>query len=178
MANLSSIARPYALAAFECARDTKQLSEWKAFLEDAAMISRDATVAMLLKNPEFSSTKIFDLYQGVLSSQLNPARKNFLMLLAQNKRFDALPEIFEAYNTYYAALEKSSNVRLVTAITAEKTFKDKLSSAISKRLQRDVALNCEVDPAIIGGAIIHIGDRVIDGSVRGKLNRLLETLTG
>lgn len=178
MANLSSIARPYALAAFECARDTKQLAEWKAFLEAAAMITRDATVAILLNNPEVSSAKIFDLYQGVLSTQLNPARKNFLQLLSQNKRFAVLPEICEAYDTLYATLEKSSNVRLVTAIQAEQAFKDKLSTAIARRLQRDVALQCEIDPAIIGGAIIHIGDRVIDGSVRGKLNRLLETLTG
>lgn len=178
MANLSSIARPYALAAFECARDTKQLSEWKAFLESAALITRNDSVAMLLDNPEISSNKLFGLYQDVLSSQLNPARKNFLQLLAQNNRFAVLSEICEAYNTLYATLEKSSNVRLVTAIEAEQAFKDKLSNAIAKRLQRDVALHCEVDPSIIGGAVIHIGDRVIDGSVRGKLNRLLETLTG
>src|SRR5579885_104526 len=177
MANLSSIARPYALAAFEYARDKQQLPEWKAFLESASCAARQPTVIRLLDNHELPSAKAFDLFHEVLASQLDTERKNFLRLLSQHKRFNVLPEISDAFNALYAALEKTSKVRVITAVEAEETFRQKLAHVLAKRTQRDVMLHCEVDPAIIGGAIIHIGDRVIDGSVRGKLNRLLESLT-
>jgi F-type H+-transporting ATPase subunit delta len=178
MANLSSIARPYALAAFECARDKKQLPAWKDFLETAAFYAKQAEVAHILENPELPSAKIFDLFHELLAVQLDAERKNFLLLLAQNKRFNVLSEISDTFNAYYAALEKTSTVRVITATPAEEAFKRKLSEALTKRTKREVTLQCEIDPALIGGAIIHIGDRVIDGSIRGKLSRLLENLTG
>jgi len=178
MANLASIARPYALAAFECARDAQQLAEWKAFLQYASYITSQPDVMTLLGNPKLVSADLFDIYQKILASQLNPARKNFLLLLAQNKRFNVLPEIADTFNTYFSALEKSSNVKVVTAIASQESFKKNLAQALTKRIKREVTLQCEVDPTILGGAIIHIGDKVIDGSIRGKLTRLLETLTG
>lgn len=178
MGNLSSIARPYALAAFEYARGKQQLATWKTFLESAADVARDARVAKLLANPEISSAKLLELFHGVLAPILDTERKNFLLLLSQNKRLMALPEISEAFNAHYNALEKSSQVRVVTAVEADDAFRQKLTQALTKRIQREVTLECEIDPSIIGGAVIHIGDRVIDGSIRGKLNRLLQTLTG
>ena len=174
MANLSSIARPYALAAFECASDKQQLPAWKAFLESAKEVALNPSVSKLLDNPEISSSKLFDLFHEVLATLLDSERKNFLLLLAQNKRFIVLPEIVALFNMYYAAYEKISTIRVITAVEVEESYRQKLAQALTKRVQREVTLNCEVDPAILGGAIIHIGDRVIDGSVRGKLTRLLE----
>lgn len=174
MANLSSIARPYALAAFEYASDKQQLAAWKAFLEAAKEIALEPSVNPLLENPEVSSAKLFDLFQGVLGALLDAERTNFLLLLAQNKRFIVLPEIVDLFNAYYAAYEKISTIRVITAIEMEEGYRQKLAQALTKRVQREVTLSCEIDPAILGGAIIHIGDRVIDGSVRGKLSRLLE----
>jgi F-type H+-transporting ATPase subunit delta len=177
MANLASIARPYALAAFESARDSQQLPAWKDFLEAAAFLASQPAVLKLINNPGVSSEKLFDLFHEILAAQLNTERKNFLLLLTENKRLNVLPDMADAFNAYYAALEKISKVRLITAIEAEQTFQQKLSQALAKRIQHDVMLQCEIDPSLIGGAIIHIGDRVIDGSVRGKLTRLLESLT-
>jgi len=174
MSNLSSIARPYALAAFEYARDKQQLSAWKAFLESAANVARDKAAVKVLKNPKFTAEQAFELFQSVLAQLLDEDRKNFLHLLAQNARLTALPDIAEQFNQYYAALEKMSSVRVITAVQVEDAFKQRLAASLSKRVNRDVTLHCEVNPAILGGAIIHIGDRVIDGSVRGKLTRLLE----
>jgi F-type H+-transporting ATPase subunit delta len=178
MANLSSIARPYALAAFEYAREKQQLPAWKAFLTSASLVAKQPVIRKLLDNPELSSTKMPDVFQEVLASLLDTERKNFLLVLGQNKRLNVLPEIADLFNTYYTALEKISNVRVVTAVEAQKEFQDTLSHALAKRIQHEVTLHCEIDPAIIGGAVIHIGDRVIDGSVRGKLTRLLQNLTG
>ena len=172
--NLTSIARPYALAAFEYARDKQQLPTWKAFLESASTVAEHPSVARLLANPETSSTTLIDLFQGVLAAMLDSEQKNFLLLLAQNKRLLVLPEITRLFNTYYAAYEKLSTVRVITAVNIDEEFRQKLAQALTKRVLKEVTLECEVDPAILGGAIIHIGDRVIDGSIRGKLTRLLE----
>lgn len=176
MTNFANIARPYALAAFEYAREKQQLPAWKAFLNAAAITARDKAAHQLLKNPEVLSETLFDLFQDVLASTLDSERRNFLMLLAQNKRLLALPEISAQFDSYYAALEKTSHVRVVTAVEIQDDFRQKLAQGLSKRIQRDVTLQCEVDPTILGGAIIHLGDNVIDGSVRGKLNRLRENL--
>jgi F-type H+-transporting ATPase subunit delta len=174
MANLSSIARPYALAAFECARDKQQIAEWKAFLMSAAIITRQTDVQRLLADPERTPAELYNLFEGVLSGILNPEQKNLLKLLAHNRRLTALPEMVEAYNAHVASLENICSARLVTAIAATDEFQQNIAKALKRRTQREVKLHCEVDPDILGGAIIHIGDSVIDGSVRGKLTRLLE----
>lgn len=176
MTNFANIARPYALASFDYACEKQQLPAWKAFLEAAACVARDPVVAKLLSNPQILSEKLSNLFQELLAPQLDQERKNFLMLLAKNKRLVALPTISELFNHYYAALEKTSQVRVITAIEVKEEFRQKLAQRLSQRIQREVTLQCEVDPAILGGAVIHMGDNVIDGSVRGKLNRLRETL--
>lgn len=178
MADLLSIARPYALAAFEYAREKKLLPQWKAFLESASEIAKTPAVVRLLSNPEVVSSKAFDLFKEVLSSVLQPDQQNFLLLLAQNKRLMLIPDISTLFNTYYAYYEKLSTVRVVTAVDMPEDFRQKLTSALTKRIQHEVTLENEVDPSIVGGAVIHIGDRVIDGSIRGQLARLLQNLTG
>lgn len=174
MANLSHIARPYAQAAFECAREQQTIAEWKSFLISAATVSRNKSVERLLSDPERTPQALYDLFEDVLATIITPEQKNFIMLLAQNRRLNVLPEIVEAYNAHVAAYEKICTARVITAVPANDDFQQKIARALTIRTQRDVKLHCEVDPDIIGGAIIHIGDRVIDGSVRGKLTRLLE----
>jgi F-type H+-transporting ATPase subunit delta len=174
MANLASIARPYALAAFECARDKQQIAEWRSFLLAAAQVSREPTVQRLLADPERTSAELNRLFDDVLATILSKDQENFLKLLSQNRRLPALPEMVEAFNAHVAALENVVTARIITAVPAPKDFQQKIAKALTTRTQREVKLHCEVDPSILGGAIIHIGDSVIDGSVRGKLTRLLE----
>ncbi len=170
----SNIARPYALAAFDYARDQQQLPPWKIFLEAAATAAEQSDLAKLLANPQISAEKLLVLFCDVLASLLDTERKNFLKLLAQNNRLLLLPEIAWLFNDYYAALEKISTVRVITAMEAQEEFKKELAAALTKRIQHEVTLQCEVDPSLLGGAVVHIGDKVIDGSIRGKLTRLLE----
>lgn len=177
MADLITIARPYALAAFDCARESQQLAAWEAFLQAAGMVTENTTVQRLLANPETSAAQLYELYSGVLATQLDDQRKNFLHILANNKRLNLLPQIHQSFNMYIAALENISKVRVVTAIELNETMKQKFTAALAKRIQRDVSLECKVDPSIIAGAIFYIGDSVIDDSVRGKLSRLQQTLT-
>lgn len=176
MANLSSIARPYALAAFEYAHTKQQLPAWKEFLDTAAECVEQPKVCQLLANPA-SAANVSTLLIDVLTPLLNTERKNFLLLLEQNKRFSVLPAIAEQFNDYSTTLQKISHIRVVTAIEAQKDFQATLEQVLTKRMQHAVTLHYEINPAIIGGAVIHMGDRVIDGSVRGKLIRLLQNLT-
>ncbi len=177
MANLTNIARPYALAAFDFARDKQQLANWKAFLEAAAYTVKQAQVAKFINNPMIEPEKLVNLFSEVLASLLTVESKNFLVLLAQNKRLLVLPDISVLFNAHYAVLKKISNVRVVTAIETKEDFRQQLITNLRKRIDHDVTLHCEVDPAILGGAVIHMGDRVIDGSVRSQLTRLLQDLT-
>ena len=174
MANLSSIARPYAQAAFESARKESDIPAWKTFLKSAAMVSQVPVAAKLLGNPQVTREQLFDLFHDVLKTEINAERTNFLRLLALHKRFNALDAICEEFNAICAQFEKASSVRVVTAVPASNEFKANLTVKLGKRMQRDVKLECEVDPQILGGAIIYMGDHVIDGSVRSKLARLLE----
>lgn len=172
-AKYSNIARPYASAAFAFAKEKKDLASWKTLLEAAAEIVMLPEVMRLLANPEIASAKLFDLFHEALTP-INSAQKNFLLLLANNRRLIILPQVTELFNNSYEELEKSSKVRVITAMRIEEDFRQKLAQALTKRIHHAVTLQCEVDPKILGGAIIYIGDRVIDGSIRGKLTRLLE----
>lgn len=174
MAKFSNIARPYALAAFEFARDHQQLATWKKFLTFAAYIVNQPEVNQLIRNPELPAKQFTELFYELLSFQLDIEQKNFLLILSSNKRFFVLPQIAHLFDMLYAAHERTKSVRIVTAVEIDKPLKEKLTDVLSKRINHDVTLHSEVDPAILGGAIIHIGDRVIDGSIRGKLTRLLE----
>jgi F-type H+-transporting ATPase subunit delta len=172
----SNIARPYALAAFNFARDTKQIAAWKSFMKLAAEIAQQQDVRKLLANPMVQASQLYQVFHAVLTSQITPEQNNFLQLIAQNNRFVVLPEIEQLFNAYVDALEKTSVVRVVTAIETTNEFQMKLANALTKRTHSEVTLKCEIDPAIIAGAVVYIdGDRVIDGSVVGKLARLLET---
>jgi F-type H+-transporting ATPase subunit delta len=174
MANFSNIARPYALAAFEYAHEKQQLVAWTVFLKEATYITEQSSVTPLLVNPQVLPAQLFDLYQSAFAHPLSVEQQNFLHLLVQNKRLNILPKIMAAFNAYCAQLEKISHVRVVTATTPKEEFKQKLIQALAKRINSHVTLQCDIDPAILGGAIIHMGDNVIDGSIRGKLTRLLE----
>ncbi|HEX4044911.1 MAG TPA: F0F1 ATP synthase subunit delta [Gammaproteobacteria bacterium] len=192
MANLTSVARPYARAAFEYANGQQQLLAWKMLLETASEIVKQPEMAKLLINPKVAKDKLLELFCGILSALMNANEMglaknqqqqrerlsdeeyNFIHLLVQNERLIAMPDIAKLFDVYFGAMEKTSVVRVITAIDMEESLRKKLKETLMNRMQHKVILECEIDPAILGGAIIHMGDRVIDGSVRGKLMRLLE----
>ena len=173
----ATIARPYAIAAFEVARERQQLPAWKSFLKAGTLLAKDKSVIHTLANPEVSSEQQYHFFCDILKSLLDEEKKNFLKLLANNKRLSTLPEISSLFDVYYDSFEKTVEANITTAAPIDATQRDNLTQALAKRLQQQVVLHCKVDPTLVGGAIIRIGDRVIDGSVRGKLSRLLEAMT-
>ncbi len=175
---MTTIARPYAIAAFEYASAVNAIPFWEEALQAGSLISQDAAVQQLLTNPKVSQKQILDLYCDVLAKVLNTETTNFIHLLAQNHRLSALPEIAELFKAYRAASEKTLKVNVTSAVALDKTYQQKLVAALIKRLDRQVSLECSLDANLLGGAIIRAGDTVIDGSVRGKLNRMIEFISG
>ncbi|HVE44229.1 MAG TPA: F0F1 ATP synthase subunit delta [Gammaproteobacteria bacterium] len=177
MVNAYSIARPYAVAAFESARDQQQLAAWKKFLKLAVYMANQPEVVKLLNGYDVSYEKIASLFLEVLDQYVDALQKNFLLLLAKNKRLNLLKEVVELFDRYCADFEKMKTARVVTAVEMTEDYRRKLTSLLTKRVQQEVVLQTEIDPAIIAGAVIYMGDSVIDASVRGKLARLFESLS-
>lgn len=171
--NTITIARPYAIAAFEYAKEHNAIPAWEIMLDTAAIMTDDANLQQLLTTPNVTSKQISEVYCDILAKMLNPEMKNFIHLLAEYHRLAVLPEIAKLFKSYRQAAEKTVTVQVTSSTSLDADYKQKLAQALTKRLQRKVALECNVDPNLIGGAVITAGDTVIDGSVRGKLNRLL-----
>lgn len=171
--NMTTIARPYAIAAFEYAKEHTAIPAWETLLDEAALITEDAELQQLLTMPSVTSKQISELYCDILASKLNPEMKNFIHLLAEYHRLAALPEVANLFKSYRQETDKTLTVQVTSSTSLDSDYQQKLAQALTKRLQRQVSLECNVDANLIGGAVITAGDTVIDGSVRGKLNRLL-----
>jgi F-type H+-transporting ATPase subunit delta len=171
---MTTIARPYATAAFEYALEQKALPAWESLLQTAAAITENPAVTELLASPNVTGKQLADLYCDLLAAQLDAPKKNFIQLLAENERLAILPDILIAFQESRAAQEKSIAVDVVSSVELSAAYQQKLVAALTKRLQRQVELHCTVEPSIIGGIVVRAGDMVIDGSIRGKLARLNE----
>ena len=171
---MTTIARPYAAAAFEYAIAKKALPAWETFLQSAASITKDAALKELFAIPSVSKKALADLYCDMLKPQLDAHKTNFLQLLAANSRLSVLPEISDLFTRARIEAEKKITVTVTSASPLDEKYEQKLIDALTKRLDRQVDLHSEVDPHLLGGIIVRAGDIVIDGSIRGKLLRLNE----
>jgi F-type H+-transporting ATPase subunit delta len=174
--NMTTLARPYAIAAFETALNQDALASWKVMFHNAAQLVQDPQMLPILENPNIPTQQLTHMVLDVLGSFLDTQQKNFLQLLAENKRLPLLPDMSALFALYCLEHEKSIDVEVVSAITLDPAYQQKLVQHLTKRLHRNVSLHCSVDPTLLGGALIRAYDTVIDGTVRGKLNRLLESL--
>ncbi len=175
MSELTTIARPYAKAAFDFAVEANAIESWLEQLTFAAQVSQDDTIQAYLSGG-VSVEQATTLFLNVCGEQVDSKGQNFLKLLAENHRLLALPQVLTEFCELKAEHEKTVNVDVTSAIKLKAAQTKALSAALEKRLARKVKLNCKVDKNIISGLVIQAGDMVIDGSVQGKLNRLTQTL--
>lgn len=176
MAELTTLARPYAKAAFEHAQAQQQLANWSAMLGLAAAVSQDDTIQRLLKAPRLTSAQKADTFIDVCGDKFNAQAQNFIRVAAENDRLPLLPEISALFDLYKAEQEKSVDVEVTSAFALNQEQQDKLAKVLSARLSREVRLHATEDASLIGGVVIRAGDLVIDGSVRGKIAKLAEAL--
>ncbi|MBL4580404.1 MAG: F0F1 ATP synthase subunit delta [Gammaproteobacteria bacterium] len=176
MAELITLARPYAKAAFETALEDSALDKWSYMIALSAAVSGETDVSIILSSPSLSSDQIADAFIGVCGDELDEKGKNFVGLLAENKRLVLLPEISLMFEALKAQQEMSVDVEITTAFEISSDVSSKLAQALKDRLKREIILSTKVDQSLIGGAIIRAGDNVIDSSVRGKLSKLAESM--
>ncbi len=177
MAERATIARPYAKAAFEAAREARAFAPWSSGLAVAAEIVVDPRVTALIKNPELLTPDVADFVIGVAGDKLDARMQNFVRVLAENHRLLLLPEILAHYEVMRADVENTVDVEVISAVKLDASHAEKLATALATRLKRRVNMRNTVDASILGGAVIHAGDLVIDGSLKGRLARLRTELT-
>jgi len=176
MAELSTLARPYAKAAFEYAVEASDLGGWSDSLALAASFAQQPAVVALLSAPSATAAQQADALVGVCGDQLLQGCQNLIAILSENRRLPLLPQIYQQFDMMKANREKAIDVNVSAARELDDKQQKTLSDALSAKLERSVNLQVNIDKNLLGGAVIRAGDTVIDGSIRGRLTKLAETL--
>ncbi len=176
MADKTTIARPYAKAAFAEARADSMLGAWSAALHTAAAVADDPRVHSLLGDPHVTPAQLAQLVLDIAGAGLGEHGRNFVQALAEARRLNCLPEIAALFDSYKDEAEGIADVTVTSAAPLDERQQQSLTAAMARRLKREVRLHCSVDPDLIGGAVLQSGDLVIDGSVRGRLTRIANEL--
>ncbi len=175
MSDLITVARPYAKAAFDFAVEHQSIDRWQTMLAFAAEVARNEQMAELLSGalaPEALSAS----FNAVCGDQLDEHAQNLIKVMAENGRLTALPAVLEQFIQLRDAYEATAEVDVISASALSDSQLSKISAAMEKRLSRKVKLNCKIDKSVLAGIVVRAGDMVIDGSVRGRLERLTDVL--
>ncbi len=176
MAEHSTLARPYAKAAFEYAAATGALETWSRELSLLALLAEEERIDAQLRSPARSRDQRARLLIDLCGDELEDQVRNFLQVLADNDRLLLLPEILQQFQALKADHERLVEVEVISAAPIDEAQRSRLAEALVKRLGREVRVQVSLDANLIGGAIIRAGDTVIDGSLRGRLNKLADAL--
>jgi len=176
MINNQTLARPYAKAAFEYASAANSNDAWSGMLSLAAAVVGAPEVAELLRNPRLTRESKVEAVLRLFADDADDAFRNFIANMGEHDRLFVLPTVRELFEAFKAEAEKTLDVELETAFELSAEQLETLAAALSKRLDRSVNPRQVVNPALIGGLVIRAGDVVVDGSVRGKLSQLAESL--
>ena len=170
MSNALTLARPYARAAFALARQHDRLAGWSRLLQFAAIAAADPRVHAVLVHPQASREDAVALL--LPPGESDPNFAGFLSVLAENRRLPLLPEVAAMFEDLKAEAERVVRATVTTAQAVDAGELERIREALKRRFGCEVDLSTAIDPALIGGAVIDAGELVIDGSVRGKLERL------
>jgi F-type H+-transporting ATPase subunit delta len=176
MAELATLARPYANAVFAVAKQDGDLERWSRMLGFLAVASSDPQVKLLLDSPEVADEQKAFRLSEVCGDELNDRARKLAQVLARNKRLDLIDQLREQFESLRAAEEQILDVEVVSAFELTDEQSAAISQSLAAKYSKEVNLTSAVDSNLIGGAIIRAGDTVVDGSVRGKLDKLAESL--
>jgi F-type H+-transporting ATPase subunit delta len=176
MSSQQTLARPYARAAFETALAHGALADWQRKLAFAAAVADHPDVRGLIGNPRIDAATLRGLFlpEGEAAES---AFAGFVGMLVDNRRLVALPEIAALYDDLKRDHEKVLKVTVRAAVAVDAALADSLKASLKRRYAREIELETVIDASVIGGAVIDAGTEVIDGSVRGRLERLAQALT-
>ena len=177
MAELATIARPYAEAAFRLALETKGLERWSDMLQLVDGVVSDEAIAKRIGDPNVAEGALEGVILGALGERLDGQGRNFVQVLIQNGRLDVVSEVRAHYDELRRQHEGVLEARIVSAMPMGDEQVRPLVSALEAKYKRKVNAQVEVDPQLIGGARIHVGDKVIDATVRGRLDAMAAALS-
>lgn len=178
MRHMSNMARPYAKAIFELAADKEQLQDWKTFLQQVKSIVTQPEIDKLLSQPDLDMTRVYTIFSEALGLEPDGEFANLLKMLTQKGRVWLLPSIVDEFIHYKEEYQNTLNVHVKAAIELTAEQEQKLKQILAHYFGKYIYMTTSVDPDILGGAIIYAKDLVIDGSGRGRLNQLHQTLKG
>lgn len=176
MAELVTIARPYAEAAFKLALEDSDLQRWSEMLSLLEMVATDEGVKQVIGDPNVDGRALEGLILGGLGERLDGHGRNLVQLLIENGRLDLVSQIREQYEALRRNHEGVLEARIISAMPLDGAQVDGLRGALEKKYSRKVNTQIEVDPHLIGGVRIVVGDKVIDATVRGRLDAMAAAL--
>ena len=176
MAQAITLARPYARAAFEVAHAAGSLDAWSQALAFAAAVSADARVIDLDNDPRVKPEQILALHLPEGTAADAPFAQ-FLAELIENGRVALLPEVAELFEGYKRESESQLLVKVTSALALDAAQSEQLKVSLKRRFKREIELETEVDASLLAGVVIDTGSEVIDGSARGRLERMSSALT-
>lgn len=177
MAEIYTLARPYAEAVFSLAEADEGFASWSTALAALSAIVSNDDVASLMTNPAIDDATLADAIIGVAGDDLHEPARNLVRVLADNGRFALAPAIAELFEANRAERENRVDVDVRAATELSEAQQTALTEALEKRLSRKVRLSFERDESVIGGVVIRAGDLVIDGSLSAQLERMRQSLT-
>ncbi|MGL5005832.1 MAG: F0F1 ATP synthase subunit delta [Plesiomonas sp.] len=175
MSTMTTVARPYAKAAFDFAVEQNAITHWQDMLGFAAEVARNEEIAPLLDGA-LAPEALSNLLIAICAEQLDEYGQNLIRVMAENRRLAVLSDVLLQFTELRTAYEATVEVDVTSATPLSQEQQDKIIAAMERRLARKVKLNCNIESSVMGGVVIRAGDLVIDGSIRGRLTRLTESL--
>lgn len=172
MAEISTIARPYAQAVFDLAKEQKKLKAWSETLSLLSQVVEDDAVKSVINDSKVLDTDREKLILDICKKNISKEGENFIKLLIENKRLLILPFISETFENLKANEEGSVTANIVVATKITKKETDEIIKNLEKKLNKKIEATVEIDQSILGGSLITVGDTVIDASVKGQLESL------
>ena len=176
MSTLATLARPYARAAFELAQSQQALAGWSDMLSLASAMATEESMAGLLESPHVSNERVVDIMADAAGDAFDKRFRDFLSVLAANRRLPLLPQVTMLYQQFREEAEKRLSVKVVSAVPLDESQAGRMREALAQRFECEIQLDNEIDAGVIGGAVVYAGDQVIDGSLRGRLHKLSTSL--
>ncbi|SOD40030.1 F0F1 ATP synthase subunit delta [Nitrosovibrio sp. Nv4] len=176
MAEARTIARPYAEAVFKLAKANEELPAWSGMLQLAAAIAADGQIRSLIGNPKVPPRRLGELLLDICGDNLNDEGRNFVLLLAENGRIEILPEVSELFEQLKTRHEGVLSANIISAFAVSDAQLRDLVTDLEIKFKRKIEPKVSIDPELIGGVKVEIGDEVLDASVRGKLEAMAVAL--
>lgn len=176
MSELATLARPYAAAVFKRAKETGATASWSRSLAFMSAIMGDKDISVVVDNPKVNKERLSALLLDICQGHVTEENENFLKLLVHNNRLGLVSTIAKLFEAYKAEDEGYVEVEALTAYALSKEAKHDLTTTLEKTLGKKIHMNVTVDKSLIGGVLVRAGDRVIDGSIRGRLQHMQKAL--